>query len=250
MTPEPSRLGTQPSPPGQRWPVWRRIQDEIEKRISEGVYPPSEQLPTEEELARHFQVHRHTVRRAIERLRDKQVVRVEQGRGTFVREPAVRYRIGRNTRLTIAALRDERHPLRRVLSSARVKANRTTSASLALPLDHPLQRVNMIRLVDDQVICVTSCYYPLPRFQDIDKLIRESGSITEAMRRFGVEELPRKTLRVGAVMPTESEAKLLGIGRSKPLLELLHINLDQNGIPVQAAHSRFVAAWLDLIIDF
>ncbi|MCK9914430.1 phosphonate metabolism transcriptional regulator PhnF [Microbacteriaceae bacterium K1510] len=238
------------NPQSPRRPLWRQIQDVIERRINEGAYPPGEQLPTEEELARQFQVHRHTVRRAIERLRDKQAVRVEQGRGIFVREPAVSYRIGRNTRFTIAALRDDRRPMRRVLSSTRVKANRTTSAGLALPLDHPVQRVNMVRMVDDRVISVASCYYPLPRFQDIDKFIRETGSITEAMRRFGVEELPRKTLRVSAVMPTESDAKLLNVSRSKPLLELMHVNLDQHGVPVQAVHSRFVSAWIDLVIDF
>src|SRR5215813_630309 len=84
----------------RRLPRWQQIQGEIESAIAQGKYAPGEQLPTEEELARRFHVHRHTVRRALERLRDKQVVRVEQGRGTFVREPALSYRIGRNTRLT------------------------------------------------------------------------------------------------------------------------------------------------------
>src|SRR5262249_18062619 len=112
------------------------------------------------------------------------------------------------------------------------------------------QRVNMVRILDGRAISVASCYYPLPRFQGIDKLIRELGTITEAMRHFDVHELARKSLRVSATMPSARDPELLGISRSKPVLELFHIVLDQHGIPVQFAHSRFVPAWVNLVIDF
>jgi len=234
----------------RRRPRWEQIQDEIECAIRQGKYGPGDQLPTEEELAQQFRVHRHTVRRAIERLRDDQVLRVEQGRGIFVRERAVSYRLGRDTRLTIAALRDERRPSRRILSSMRIKAERSIATALTLPLHHPVQRVNMVRLVDDRVISVASCYYPLPRFQGITRIIRATGSISEAIRQFGVTDLPRKSLRINAAMPTAKQAELLNISRQKPLLELLHVNVDHNGIPVQAAHSFFASTWLDLVIEF
>jgi GntR family phosphonate transport system transcriptional regulator len=234
----------------QRQPRWREIQHEIEQRIGTGAYQPAEQLPTEEELARQFQVHRHTIRRAINRLQEKQLLRVERGRGVFVREPAVNYRLGRNTRLTVAAVHSDRKHRREVLSATRIAANSTLASALSLPLDHPLLRVNMVRVIDDRRISVASCYYPLPRFQGIDKLIRQRGTITDAMRHFGVSELARKSLRISATMPTAKDAELLKISRSKPLLELFHIVLDQNGIPVQVGHSRFVPAWLNLVIDF
>lgn len=49
-----------------------------------GVYPPGSRLPAEGVLAEHAGVSRLTVREAVRGLRQRGVVRVEQGRGTFV----------------------------------------------------------------------------------------------------------------------------------------------------------------------
>ncbi|HEX6515717.1 MAG TPA: FadR/GntR family transcriptional regulator [Nocardioidaceae bacterium] len=54
--------------------------------ITEGVYPPGSQLPPEPVLAEQAGVSRLTLREAIKSLRQRGVVRVEQGRGTFVNE--------------------------------------------------------------------------------------------------------------------------------------------------------------------
>ena len=65
-------------------PIWRQIADTISSEISTSVYAPGQKLPTESELATRFGVNRHTVRRAVASLQDVGLLRVEQGRGTFV----------------------------------------------------------------------------------------------------------------------------------------------------------------------
>lgn len=52
-----------------------------------GVYPPDSQLPPEPELANLAGVSRLTLREAIKDLRQRGVLRVLQGRGTFVNQP-------------------------------------------------------------------------------------------------------------------------------------------------------------------
>ena len=58
--------------------------------ILRGDHPPDSRLPPEDRLAELFKVSRLTVREAVQELRHKGVVRVEQGRGTFV-NPAPRW---------------------------------------------------------------------------------------------------------------------------------------------------------------
>lgn len=55
--------------------------------IARGVHPPGSRLPPEPELAAQVDVSRLTLREAIKILRDKGVLRVEHGRGTFVNPP-------------------------------------------------------------------------------------------------------------------------------------------------------------------
>src|SRR3546814_19780295 len=80
--------------------LWRQIAETLEKDIREQVYEPGQRLPTEAELAERFSVNRHTVRRGIAFLEQEGVLRVEQGRGTFVQERMVDYRPGQRTRFT------------------------------------------------------------------------------------------------------------------------------------------------------
>ena len=60
------------------------LADEIVNDILNGRYLPNSPLPSETELAEQTGVSRLTVREAVKALSAKQVVRVEQGRGTFV----------------------------------------------------------------------------------------------------------------------------------------------------------------------
>lgn len=60
--------------------VARVLKDEIVA----GVHPVGSQLPTEEELCARFSVSRYTVREALRRLRDDNLVSSRQGAGTIV----------------------------------------------------------------------------------------------------------------------------------------------------------------------
>ena len=56
--------------------------------VTDGRYPPGSRLAPESVLAAEAGVSRLTLREAVRMLRDKGVLRVEQGRGTFVNPPA------------------------------------------------------------------------------------------------------------------------------------------------------------------
>jgi GntR family transcriptional regulator len=53
-------------------------------RIRDGVYPPGEQLPTENELIEEFSVSRATLRSAYAKLEERNLIQRRQGVGTFV----------------------------------------------------------------------------------------------------------------------------------------------------------------------
>jgi DNA-binding FadR family transcriptional regulator len=65
-----------------------QIVGELLSAVARGDYPPDSRLPPEAELAALTNVSRLTLREAIKVLRDKGVLRVEHGRGTFVNPPA------------------------------------------------------------------------------------------------------------------------------------------------------------------
>ncbi len=64
--------------------LYEQIVDQIERRILAGDLKIGDQLPAERELAEQFAVSRTAVREAIKALREKGLVEIRLGRGTFV----------------------------------------------------------------------------------------------------------------------------------------------------------------------
>lgn len=230
-------------------PRWKQIQAELEEWLSEGRFTPGSKLPTEEELAQQFAVHRHTVRRAVQQLKQNELVRVEQGKGIFAREPSLSYRIGRTTKLSSAAKILGRSLRYRLISVDPVRAIKF-GTPLGLPRGHPLIRVRMARVLDGREIALMSSYFPLPKFDGVAQWIANMGSVSAAMKRYGVEEINRKSLRVRATAPTATDAKVLGIERSTPMLELTHLAIDEKNIPIEFSVSRYNGRYFDILIDF
>ena len=77
--------------------LYEQIVDQIESRIVAGDLKVGDQLPAERELAEQFAVSRTAVREAIKALREKGLVEIRLGRGTFVTNSAagaVRHSLG------------------------------------------------------------------------------------------------------------------------------------------------------------
>jgi DNA-binding GntR family transcriptional regulator len=69
-------------------PAYMQLVNSLRGSVTEGLLHPGDQLPSEPQLCKHYEVSPMTVRRAINILIDQGVVTAEQGRGTFVK-PAV-----------------------------------------------------------------------------------------------------------------------------------------------------------------
>lgn len=68
--------------------LYEQIVKQIQNRMAEGLLHPGEQLPSERELAIQFGVSRTAVREAVKALREKGLVEIRPGRGTFVTDIA------------------------------------------------------------------------------------------------------------------------------------------------------------------
>jgi GntR family transcriptional repressor for pyruvate dehydrogenase complex len=64
--------------------LYEQIVSQIERRVAAGDLKPGDQLPSENELAKQFGVSRTAVREAIKALREKRMVEIRPGRGTFI----------------------------------------------------------------------------------------------------------------------------------------------------------------------
>ena len=213
--------------------VWRQIGESLADDIRNKLYLAGEQLPSEPELAAKFAVNRHTIRRAMGELEQSGLIRIEQGRGTFVQEHAIDYAIGKRTRFprTCAARACwatwKRWAARRCAppTSPSTWACRATAAAARASGGQGRkpahQRVRTL--------------LRRKRFPDFAERLTALKSVSKVYAHYGIDDYTRKWSRITAALPSPEVARLLGQPKTRPILQVEALNVDQQGAPCSTA---------------
>ncbi|NKC31501.1 phosphonate metabolism transcriptional regulator PhnF [Falsiroseomonas selenitidurans] len=234
---------------GQGIALWRQISQRLERDIATGAHKPGGRLPTEAELASEYRVNRHTVRRAMEELEGRGLVRIEQGRGSFVAEDVVDYRLGPRTRFSENIRRQNREPGGRVLRIVEIAAETGLAEQLGIRRGRPVLVVERMGLADGRPLVLGTHHFPASRFGRMAELLRANPSITAALAACGVPDYRRRVTRITARLPTPEEADLLQQSRNRPVLVAEAVNTDPEGEVVDVTFSRYAAGRAQLVVE-
>ncbi len=229
--------------------LWERLARRIEREIADGVYGPGDRLPPEGELARRFEVNRHTVRRAMAHLAERGRVRIEQGRGTFVHEEPIDYPIGTRTRFSQNIASANRMPGHRIIRAERVRADRTVARALSLRRAAPVAVIETTNEADGRPIARGIHYFPAARLPGIVEAYRETGSLTSAFARIGVTDYRRLWTRITAQVADAETARQLEMSVGRAVLQTENVDVDPAGTPIEYGITQFAGDRLQLVIE-
>lgn len=236
-----------------RQPLYQQVAERLRADITSGHYsgePLHGKLPSEADLMSKYGVARDTVRRAIGRLQAEGLISAEQGRGTFVRTPALRLsssRFNRQTRVPgrgpwgIACKAANVPGWAEMISVERVPATDDVAVGLDVEPETPvIHRCRHMHAGDpDRVLQIQDSYL-------IEAMVAGTPLVDQSLIPGGtyagldsIGHVPdTSTETVTARMSTPEEAKILGI---------------RNGIPVIVIHRRTydpddqVIEWLQVV---
>src|SRR3546814_86934 len=174
---------------------WGQIAETLGQIIREKVFAPGQRLPTEAELAARFAVNRHTLRRGVASLEQEGLLRVEQGRGTFVQERVVDYRLGKRTRFTENILKQSRIPSGELVRALELPADAGVARHLQLRKGAAVVLIESVGKVDGRPISIAAHHFPARRFPDMIEVYRRERSITRALARYGIAHYTRSEER-------------------------------------------------------
>jgi GntR family transcriptional regulator, phosphonate transport system regulatory protein len=229
--------------------LWRQIATRLQRDIGAGVFPPGGRLPTEAELSQQFRVNRHTVRRALEELSRGGLVRVEQGRGSFVAEDVLEYAVESRTRFSEWIRRHNMEPSGRVLQLRETAADAHVAAGLGMRAGGRVVLLERLGLADDRPVSLAQHFFPAARLRGVLDALRNTPSVTEALRLVGVSDYLRQQTRVTARLPSAEEAELLRMPRNRPLLVAENINVDRAGMVVEFGVSRYPTPRVQIVFE-
>lgn len=238
-----------PLPRGDGVSLWRQIVSRIEGEITAGRLAAGARLPTEAELAQGFRVNRHTIRRAMEEMASRGLVRVEQGRGSFVAEEVVEYPLGSRTRFSEIIRAQSREPSGRIIRLGEIQAEGRVAELLKIRRGRGVVVAERLGFANGRPILLGQHHFPAHRFSRIAALLSENPSITAALAASGVPDYRRQITRITARMPTPEEAELLGQARTRPVLLAEAVNVDPEGVAVDVTFTRYAAGRTQLVVE-
>lgn len=230
--------------------LWRQIADRIRAAIADGNYDETGMVPPETVLAADFGVNRHTVRAALSALAQEGMLRPVQGVGTLIlRRERLNFPISRRTRFTEGVGAQARELSGAVLDHAEEPASATVAAALGLSVGTPVLRVESVRSADRRALSRSTAWFPLPRFRGLADAYARTGSVTAALKDFGVEDYVRVKTEISAVHAEPGDLADLGLAPGAIVLVTQALNADAEGRSIQYAVSRFPADRVQFTVE-
>ena len=229
-------------------PLYLQIADELRRNIEEAVFNVGDQLPTELELSKRFGVHRHTLRRAVDVLRQEGIVDVERGRGTFVVAP-IALPIGKRVRFNEALKAQSLSPTWQVLRVVNINADPKLAKRLEIDLGSAVILFERLYLIDDLPINISSSHFPGQRFPGLMALCETYHSVSKMLlNEYDCDHLRRST-RISARVARPRDTRLLKMPADSPILLSESINVDQTGTVIEYGVTRFRGDRMELVME-
>ena len=224
-----------------RLPAHTRIEQWLRGVIERRELVPGDKLPVEERFAASLGVSRMTLRQALASLEKAGTVVRKRGRGvggTFVSEARIECDLTGLAGFTEQMQRADVRPGARLVSAATVPADRAAFEALSLRPGSQVHEIVRVRTANRRPLALERAYFPAEVFPD---LLEQglTGSIYRLIsRRYGqTPQVASESLE--PVIPTEAEARLLGVEASTPLMLIERTAYSSSGLALEYARDLF-----------
>jgi GntR family phosphonate transport system transcriptional regulator len=228
--------------------IWSAIAVTLSGEIGAGHYHPGDKLPTEAALAARFGVNRHTVRHALAALAEQGLVHARRGAGVYVAARPADYQLGRRVRFHQNLIASGRTPSRRITRLETRPAAPREAEALHLPEGAEVHVVEGVSLADGQPVAAFRSVFPAARLPGLLRAMEEQTSVTAAMAACGVPDYTRAETRLTAKLADPVLALALQIQPGAPVLRSTGLNVDMQGVPVEAGTTWFAGDRVTLTV--
>ncbi|MFW6390055.1 MAG: GntR family transcriptional regulator, partial [Halanaerobiales bacterium] len=213
-------------------PGYKMIATEISQRIHHGTYTPGTYLPSENQLAREFEVTRTTIRKALNILKQKGTVESFQGKGYKVRQLHWEqsllqfYSFGHNIADGIF------NPDTKLLSYNKIKGLKIIEEFT----NTELWEITRLRLMNKKPLILETSYIPtlfLKKFKD-EQLSQDS--LYTLLKNNNINII-RANEYLEPVLPSLEDQEILGIKEDSPLFQTLRYTYDSEDRVVEVRES-------------
>ncbi|MEY8713025.1 phosphonate metabolism transcriptional regulator PhnF [Mangrovibacter phragmitis] len=227
--------------------VYQAIAAQLEQELNH-QYRTGDYLPSEQQLAARFSVHRHTLRRAVDELVNKGLVQRRQGVGILVLKRPYDYPLHAQSRFTQNLLEQGSDPTSERLLAVLRPASLDVAAALGIEEGVQVVHLRTLRRVNDVPLCVINHYLRDLSWWPVLQQFTQ-GSLHRFLHERLGQSLVRHQTRIGTRRAQAKECKLLQLPLQAPLLYVRTLNKNTAGDNVEYSISLTRGDMIELTLE-
>lgn len=219
-----------------------QIYEDIKSKIIQEVYPSNSLIPKEIELMGIYDVSRHTIRKAMDQLRQDGFIRKIKGTGTFVNELKADYALSNMSSFSEIITNQTGHPSSIVLSAKLTVVDKSITDKLSLKDNEPVYLIERIRKNGDINLCYEVTYVSPKHCPGLDMYVSPNASLYDLYENKYNLQLDEGHYKLEAINVNEQVAKLLDIPKLSAVLfmkALIHL---KNGSPLYYVKAYYIGS--------
>lgn len=229
-------------------PRYLQIHDQLKKEIAEGKWAVGDKLPSERDLAEHFEVSRMTLRQAVQALADEGVLERKIGSGTYVAAKKVQETLKGTTSFTQIIRAQGKEPSTRAISYFVTQPSTSEMEQLKILPEDKILRMERIRYADDLAICFEVMSIPYHLVKGFNKK-EITQSFYETMETKGGYRISHSKQVISATLAKERTADFLDVKKGEAMLKLNQVTYLEDGTAFELVRSYYVGDRFEFVLE-
>ena len=229
--------------------IYYQIYESLKKDVANKIYKTGDKLPSENHLSKRFEVNRHTVRRALQILKNEGILFSKRGSGVIVQDSKFKYKIGKRVRFSQNITNENYIPKTKIIRSEIRKASKIEADNLKINSRDEILLIETTGKINNIPTILTKRTIPNKRFPSFLEIFQKELSVTQTLKLLGINDFVRSNTNIVAELADSIQANLLNCKINSPLLKTTYVNQDLNFIPIEYSQTWFVGERIQLTLE-
>ena len=229
-------------------PRYLQIHNQLRQEIEEGKWRIGDKLPSERDLAIHFDVSRMTLRQAVQTLADEGVLERKIGSGTYVAAKKVQETLTGTTSFSEIVRGQGKEPSAKAVSFFVTQPSASEMEKLKLRPTDKILKLERIRYANEVPICFEVMSIPYELVKDFSKA-EIIQSFYETMQLKGNYRIGYSEQNITATLARERTADFLETKKGEAMLKLIQVTYLEDGRPFEMVRSYYVADRFEFVLE-
>ena len=229
--------------------IYYQIYESLKRDVANKIYKTGDKLPSENHLSKRFEVNRHTVRRALQILKNEGILFSKRGSGVIVQDTKFKYKIGKRVRFSQNITNENYIPKTKIIRSEIRKASKIEADNLKINSRDEILLIETTGKINNIPTILTKRTIPNKRFPSFLEIFQKELSVTQTLKLLGINDFVRSNTNIIAELADSIQANLLNCKINSPLLKTTYVNQDLNFIPIEYSQTWFVGERIQLTLE-